>query len=196
MHEEDHFRKRSWRAGPLTLTAPDPESIDSVLRWRNDPAVTEWLVQTIVDPASLKREWLDSLDNPLHHVLVARHGEDVVATGTLWIYDGQGQIHGDPNAYRNCEAGIDYLVDPRHQGRGFGGQVAQVMLHLAFDELGLRRVSAGCFADNRASRRILEKLGMRLEEYSVQASWHADRGWLDGCSYAILAEEWSSHRSD
>jgi hypothetical protein len=33
---------------------------------------------------------------------------------------------------------------------------------------------------------------MRLEEYAVRDSWHAELGWVDGCTYAILAEEWQA----
>lgn len=179
-------------AGPLTLSLPDSAGVDAVLRWRNDPAVTEWLIQTLVDPESLKQEWLNSLKDPHQHVLIARLGDEVVASGSLWIGDGMGPTHGDPAAYRNCEAGIDYLVAPGYRGRGFASRMAEVLLGLAFDELQLRRVTAGCFADNRPSRRILEKLGMRLEQYGVRDSWHVDRGWIDGCTYALLAEEWTS----
>lgn len=38
--------------------------------------------------------------------------------------------------------------------------------------------------------RILEKAGMRREQHGVGDSWHAELGWLDGFTYAILAEEW------
>jgi RimJ/RimL family protein N-acetyltransferase len=38
--------------------------------------------------------------------------------------------------------------------------------------------------------RILEKVGFRREEYGVGDSWHAELGWLDGCSYALLAASW------
>ena len=179
-------------AGSLTLSLPDPEGVDAVLRWRNDPAVTEWLIQTRIDPESLKKEWLNSLTNPLQYVVIAWLGDEVVASGSLWIVDGMGQNHGDPEAYSNREAGIDYLVDLRRRGRGFASQIAGVMLGLAFDEVHLRRVTAGCFADNHASRRVLEKSGRRLEQYGVRDSWHADHGWLDGCTYAMLAEEWAS----
>ncbi len=51
-------------------------------------------------------------------------------------------------------------------------------------------MTAGCFADNLASRRVLEKVGMQLEQYGVRDSWHAELGWLDGCTFAILADEW------
>ena len=31
---------------------------------------------------------------------------------------------------------------------------------------------------------------MRREQYGVQDSWHAEHGWVDGCTYAILRSEW------
>lgn len=178
--------------GPLTLSLPDLDGIDSVLTWRNDPAVTRWLIQTHVDPDQLKDEWLGSLENPRQHVVIARLNGEVVASGSLWLLDGMGQTHGDPAAYADREAGIDYLVCPFYSGRGFATLIARTMLGVAFDELHLRRVSAGCFADNHASRRILEKSGMRLEHYGVRDSYHADLGWIDGCVYAMLAEEWDA----
>ena len=57
-------------------------------------------------------------------------------------------------------------------------------------ELGLRRVTGACFADNIASSRVMEKCGMRREQHGVRDSWHAELGWIDGYTYAILAEEW------
>ncbi|MCA0335410.1 MAG: GNAT family N-acetyltransferase [Actinobacteria bacterium] len=51
-------------------------------------------------------------------------------------------------------------------------------------------MTAGCFADNPASVRVLEKAGMRREGHSVRDAWHAELGWIDGYEYALLAEEW------
>jgi RimJ/RimL family protein N-acetyltransferase len=60
----------------------------------------------------------------------------------------------------------------------------------AFTELGVRRITAGCFADNLASVRILEGLGMRREQHGVEDSWHEELGWIDGYTYGLLASEW------
>ena len=35
---------------------------------------------------------------------------------------------------------------------------------------------------------------MRREEYAVQDSLHRTRGWLDGMTYALLADEWRAAR--
>ena len=69
--------------------------------------------------------------------------------------------------------------------------IARALLDLAFAELGLHRVTAGCFADNVASWRVMEKLGMRREQHGVRDSWHAELGWIDGYTYGILAEEFA-----
>ena len=51
----------------------------------------------------------------------------------------------------------------------------------------MRRVEAACFAENLASRRVMEKIGMRLEGVFREESLHRSGRWLDGMSYALLA---------
>jgi RimJ/RimL family protein N-acetyltransferase len=36
----------------------------------------------------------------------------------------------------------------------------------------------------------MEKLGMRREQHGVKDSFHTELGWVDGYTYALLAEEW------
>ena len=36
---------------------------------------------------------------------------------------------------------------------------------------------------------------MRLEQYGVRNSSHVDLGWVDGCTFALLEEEWDARRS-
>jgi RimJ/RimL family protein N-acetyltransferase len=64
------------------------------------------------------------------------------------------------------------------------------VLRICFEDLGLRRVVAGAFADNVASLRVMARLGMRIEGRAVRGSLHRDLGWVDGVEAAILAEEW------
>jgi len=68
--------------------------------------------------------------------------------------------------------------------------MVRAMLEIAFDDVGLHRVTGSCFADNTGSWRVMEKAGMRREQHGVQDSWHAEHGWVDGCTYAILRSEW------
>lgn len=180
--------RRSRPAGRLELRPPTVEALDQVLRWRNRPEVTTWLLRTTVDPQRFREQWLAESADGIS--LIAFLGEEVVGTGSLWISDGMGQLHVPDGPWRRAEAGIGYAIDPAYAGRGHATEIASALLSLAFDELGLHRVTAGCFADNVASWRVLEKTGMRREQHGVRDSWHAEHGWIDGLTYAMLAEEW------
>jgi len=177
-------------AGPLVLRPPTSDDLDQVLAWRNRPEVTRWLLRTTVDPEAFRTAWLDSVEDPDQHTAVAVLHGIVVGTGSLDVRDGMGQFHGD--AWRGAEGLLGYLIDPVHAGNGYATDIARTLLDLAFTELGLHRVTAGCFADNVASWRVMEKLGMRREQHGVRDSWHAELGWIDGYTYGILAEEWTS----
>jgi RimJ/RimL family protein N-acetyltransferase len=173
----------------LTLASPTPDLVAQVLEWRNHPDVTRWLLRTTVDAERFTRAWLDSVDDPGSAGVVALLDGRAVATGTLDVRDGMGQ-DGHEVAHARSEGLLGYLVDPAYAGRGIATAVAGAMLDTAFGELGLRRVTAGCFADNVASWKVMEKLGMRREQHGVADSFHAELGWVDGYTYGILAEEW------
>lgn len=176
------------QAGPLVLRPPTGADLDQVLTWRNHPDVTRWLLRTEVDPDTFHESWRARADDPADHSVVADLDGVVVGTGSLWVQDAMGQYQGD--VWRGAEGSLGYLIDPAYAGRGFATAVAGVLLEVAFSELGLHRVTAGCFAANTASWRVMEKLGMRREQHGVQDSWHAELGWVDGYTYGILAGEW------
>jgi RimJ/RimL family protein N-acetyltransferase len=176
------------KAGPLELRTPARADLELVLAWRNRPEVTRWLLRTTVDPEAYIAAWLETVEDPDQHAAVATLDGAVVGTGSLDVSDGMGQFDGD--AWRRSEGMLGYLVDPAYAGRGYATHIARALLDLAFTELGLHRVTAGCFADNQASWQVMERVGMRREQHGVRDSWHAELGWVDGCTYAILAEEW------
>jgi RimJ/RimL family protein N-acetyltransferase len=54
-------------------------------------------------------------------------------------------------------------------------------------------VVAGAFADNVASVRVMQKIGMRIEARNLRASLHRELGWRDHVEAAILADEWRAN---
>lgn len=87
------------------------------------------------------------------------------------------------------EGNIGYELDPRHWGRGYATEAARAILAVGFADLGLHRVWASCIADNVASARVMEKLGMRPEARFRERRRFKDR-WWDTLVYAILDHEW------
>jgi RimJ/RimL family protein N-acetyltransferase len=63
------------------------------------------------------------------------------------------------------------------------------MLAFGFERLDLHRIWAECVADNRASARVLEKLGMRREAHFRESGFFKGR-WWDSLVYAMLDHEW------
>jgi RimJ/RimL family protein N-acetyltransferase len=90
----------------------------------------------------------------------------------------------------DTQAEIGWCLDPAVQGQGYGREAAAELIRIGFEELGLRRLTALCFADNEPSWRIMERLGMRREAYNVKDSLHRSGEWMDGMLYALLADEW------
>lgn len=87
------------------------------------------------------------------------------------------------------EADLGYEIAPDHWGQGYATEAAAAMVEFGFGGLGLHRIWAECIASNRASARVLEKLGMQQEGRLREKRWMKGR-WWDVLIYGILASEW------
>ena len=85
---------------------------------------------------------------------------------------------------------IGWMVHPDEWGKGYASEAARRVLAFAFSELDAHRVIAFCDAENRASERVMQKLGMRREAHMLQT--RLLRGeWRDELLYAVLESEWA-----
>lgn len=92
------------------------------------------------------------------------------------------------------EGMIGYGLHPDVHGKAYAAEVAAALLVIGFDDLGLRRIRADAMAENVASNRVLEKIGMRLEATERAACLGKDGRWLDVNWWALLRDEWSAAR--
>jgi RimJ/RimL family protein N-acetyltransferase len=173
------------RTERLLLRPVHDADIDRMLEYRNLPEVTRWLLRTVVDPVAFREAWRASAADPDDHSVAVLLDGLVIGTVSLDLTDGMGQ----PGMPTRTAAELGYIFDPAYGGRGYAAEAVGAMVARAFDELGVHRVTAGCFADNAASVRLLEKIGMRREQHGVQDSWHAEHGWIDGFTYGMLASD-------
>lgn len=99
------------------------------------------------------------------------------------------------NMTRDWEIG--WLVHPEEWGQGYATEAARRALDFAFRDLNAHRVIAFCNADNAASARVMQKLGMRHEATMLQTRLLRGQ-WCDELLYAVLESEWPgsglSHR--
>ncbi|HUZ10103.1 MAG TPA: GNAT family protein [Acidimicrobiales bacterium] len=92
-------------------------------------------------------------------------------------------------------ASIGYWVDQMMAGQGLVPEAVVVTLHFAFEALSLHRVEISIIPRNRASRRVVEKLDIRMEGVA-ERFLEIDGKWEDHCRYAITSEEWDVRRAE
>ena len=89
------------------------------------------------------------------------------------------------------EADVGYELAPDLWGRGYATEAAQAMVDFGFMEMRLHRISSWCIADNLASARVLEKIGLRLEGRLRRNEYFKD-AWWDTLVYGMLRDEWQA----
>jgi RimJ/RimL family protein N-acetyltransferase len=147
-------------------------------RWLTSaPSTTEEYRATFADPERLAVVLVIELDG-------AVIGDLMVKVGDAWA---QAEV---TEQARQVQAELGWVLHPDHTGHGYAAEAVHELLRLCFDELGLRRVTADCFAANEASWRLMERVGMRREVHTLRESLHRSGEWLDGLGYALLADEW------
>jgi RimJ/RimL family protein N-acetyltransferase len=88
----------------------------------------------------------------------------------LWVtreretgaFAGRGGLHA-VDVLGRAEVEVAYALLPPFWGRGLATELAAASVRVAFDELGLADLVAFALVDNRASQRVMEKLGFRYE---------------------------------
>ena len=83
---------------------------------------------------------------------------------------------------------IGFTVSPQHQCKSVATEAVSSLLGYVFGELNKHRVVARTDAENRASYRLLEKLGFRREGHFIQNIFFKG-AWCDEYQYALLCSE-------
>lgn len=109
---------------------------------------------------------------------VVTYGDEVV--GQLGVSDMSG------GALRS--ASIGYWVSQHVAGRGITPAAVALAIDYAFDELQLHRIEICIKPENKASLRVVEKLGMRYEGRRERYI-HIAGKWADHDCFAVTVEE-------
>jgi [ribosomal protein S5]-alanine N-acetyltransferase len=85
-------------------------------------------------------------------------------------------------------ANLGYWIDRRLAGRGVMPTAVALVTDHCFTAVGLHRVEVNIRPENRASLRVVEKLGFR-DEGIRQRLLHIDGAWRDHRAFALTVEE-------
>jgi ribosomal-protein-alanine N-acetyltransferase len=86
-------------------------------------------------------------------------------------------------------AELGYWVGVPYWSRGYATEAALEMLRYGFQDLRLNRIYAGVYGGNKASEKVLRKIGMRHEGTLRQHFFKWEK-FLDNECYGILAGDW------
>jgi [ribosomal protein S5]-alanine N-acetyltransferase len=86
-------------------------------------------------------------------------------------------------------AEVGYWVGVPHWGQGYATEAAREAVRFGFAQLRLNRIYASCFVGNRASQRVLEKIGF---EYEGRLRQHVKKwnDYRDLDYFGLLATNW------
>jgi [ribosomal protein S5]-alanine N-acetyltransferase len=88
---------------------------------------------------------------------------------------------------------LGYWIDERQAGHGYMPESCVLVFGFAFEELGLHRIQVSIIPRNTKSRRVVEKLDLRVEGIA-KGYLEIDGVWEDHMCYAITADEWRARR--
>ncbi|HEY8598581.1 MAG TPA: GNAT family N-acetyltransferase [Thermomicrobiales bacterium] len=172
-----------------------PDDVDNLVALDSDPDVMRYLSGGIPTPrATIENDILPAFlryyergDRYGYWVAIERSTGDFLG----WFHF-RPESSGSPD-----EPELGYRLRKAAWGKGYGTEVSRALIRKGFTDFGVERVFASTYEDNLASRRVMEKVGMRLmrrfrmtpEELAAHG---ADQVVWEGedVEYAITRAEW------
>jgi RimJ/RimL family protein N-acetyltransferase len=152
---------------------------DAFAACANDPAYRRYLGPNHPDAAQLVANNL-SVDGKRELSWAVTLDGDVVGSIFLGVQAEDGI------------AELACLLAPTAWGQGIALEAGRAVVGHAFSELGLHKVFARADAGNSASRRAMEKAGMRQEGLLREHRANTSGARVDEVIYGVTRDEWRS----
>ncbi len=187
---------------PYPIELPSPREAGRVgirpIRGRDAAAMRRLLVEN--------RAWLEPWEathpggggstpgsHSLRPVIRSMERQRRQGSGVTFVvtYDGEpvGQLSvSDVSGGALRSASIGYWVSQHVAGRGVTPTAVALAIDFAFEELRLHRIEICIRPENRASLRVVQKLGMRYEGRRERYI-HIGGEWCDHESFAVTVDE-------
>lgn len=150
----------------------------------NDPEVSNNLLVPHPFPKSRMLPWIrerrEALRNRERYMLAVVPREVGKAIGVCGLI-------GISWEHKNGE--LIYWIGKPYWGKGYTTEAARELVRFGFEDLGFERISVGCFTRNKASSRVIEKLGFKYEGCFRHEFLKEDE-FLDVYHYAMLRAEY------
>jgi ribosomal-protein-alanine N-acetyltransferase len=161
------------------------DDADAMFAYASDPEVTRYVLwdthRSIKDSESFLRfatEGYERGDFGGWGIVLKDSGAFV---GTCGIEAGYAPEH--------ARGELGYVLSREQWGKGLMPEAARAVIRFGFRRMGLNRVEARCIADNTASARVMEKVGMTYEG-TLREREFIKGAYRDMRLYSILRREY------
>lgn len=182
--ETQLFEAQDVRFGPIDHeTHPGIES-----RWTHDAEFMRLMELTPVRPLSpelVKKQYeaieqeMDEHKNLFYFTIRTRQDDRFIGKALIEYVDWSSG-----NGYIRLGIG-----ESKFRRKGWGSQALNMLLHFAFDELNMNRVTAVVPAYNEGAIRLFQKFGF-TEEVRRRHVLHRDSAFWDVIGFGLLNAEW------
>jgi [ribosomal protein S5]-alanine N-acetyltransferase len=169
----------------LTLRPVQGTDVPALSAVNSDPEVTRYLPYPTWTTEADATAWFDRLQKRFASREAAQFAICIRDQGDLVI--GNALLFGFSVEHEVAEIG--YVIGRAHWGKGYVTEAMQPLMAYAFETLHCHRLQAKLSAENRASARVLEKLGFAYEGTSRE-DFVKDGVRSDTAFFGVLQREW------
>lgn len=158
----------------ISLRALEPEDVDLMYKWENDPEV--WHLSNTITPFSRF---------VLEQYLINSH-EDIFTSKQLRLMIDKKDSSSEPKTIGSVDlfdfsphhkrAGIGILIIKEERSRGYASEALQLMINYAFDTLDLHQLYCNISEENEQSLKLFLKhgfvmIGNKKEWLRIKNKW-------------------------
>ena len=160
------------------LRAVEPEDIESLYLWENDPTVWNVSLSATLYSKFVLREYIESSHKSIYEscqqrFMICRIGDDI-AIGTIDLFDFDAH---------NKRAGVGILIyDKEDRGAGYATEALSLLEHYVINSLDLHQLYCNIVCDNSSSVALFGRCGYTI--CGTKKEWLRIGGkWFDELVY-------------
>ena len=178
----------------LVLRRFTGDDVDLLVELDSDPSVMRFITGGLTTPRSeIEQEVLPAFLR--HYARWPAWGFFAIEERVSGTFLGWFHLRPDDED-PDDEVELGYRLRKDAWGKGYATEGAQALIDYAFGR-GARRVYAGTMAVNVASRRVMEKAGLRfIRSFHQPWPYRIEGEEMGDVEYALLRDEWKPRAAD
>ncbi|MDP2749854.1 MAG: GNAT family N-acetyltransferase, partial [Nanoarchaeota archaeon] len=111
-------------------------------------------------------------------IITDKKTKRILGSCIIWIFE------------KDNKGNLGYYIRNDARNKGYVTEAARALLDFGFGKLKLNRININHVKGNKASQRVIKKLGAKYEGLEREAILSGSGKYQDHLTYAILAKEW------